>query len=554
MLLLLSAIKRRWPVLTTVVAALYYVVSNYNIQGLDGLRLEPRAQNAQYPPTGYSGPSNWPAAYATGPALPSTTSPTASTWPTGNLPGNMAGPMLPPSSPLASTNPFDQLARSSTGQSAWPSTGGSSVGYSTGYPGTGLPSTAPNAQSSNLPLPGTSLPSGLNGSMSPLQQPGYQLPGTQPSTQVLPPAAGLPGTSPIPAPLQLPGNMNIDALRLPAAKDLLGAGDWNQLLSVGEKLGMLERSREVPATTVNGGAPAAMLPGLGTQGLGSQGLGSQGQGTRDSLRIASFNLNGWGDAQRGNPAITEIIVRMVRQFDLVALQDIRARRDDVLPDLMTQLNATGRKFDFVIGPRVGRGVTEQLAFVFDTERVETDRFQLYSVADPEDMMAREPLVGWFRARQADAAEAFTFSLVNMHIDRDAATTELQALPTLVEAIANDGRGEDDIILLGDFSAAAPQAAFFSLPTVRTLIEGVATNVRGTQLLDNICIPVTSTTEFTGRAGALDFLRQYNLSLEQATSVSEHLPIWAEFSIIEGGRPGQVAGNALPERRFSGAVN
>ncbi len=32
-------------------------------------------------------------------------------------------------------------------------------------------------------------------------------------------------------------------------------------------------------------------------------------------------------------------------------------------------------------------------------------------------------------------------------------------------------------------------------------------------------------------------------------VSEHLPVWAEFSIVEGGRPGQVAGNLLPERNF-----
>ncbi len=271
---------------------------------------------------------------------------------------------------------------------------------------------------------------------------------------------------------------------------------------------------------------------------------------RDTIRIASFNLSGWGDGQRDRPAVTDMLVRLIGQFDVIALQDIRSRRDDLLPNLMIELNRTGRAFDFMIGPRIGRGETrEQLAFVFDTDRIETDRFQLYTVADPEDIMAREPLVGWFRTKGVNEREAFTFSLVNVHIDNDLASAELAALPNLVEAIYNDGRGEDDVILAGELSATAPQSAFFTSGLFRTAIEGVATNTRGSQLLDNIAMPVMGSTEYMGRAGAVDFLRQYNLGLEQALSVSEHLPIWAEFSIIEGGRPGQVAGNVMPERNF-----
>jgi deoxyribonuclease-1-like protein len=37
------------------------------------------------------------------------------------------------------------------------------------------------------------------------------------------------------------------------------------------------------------------------------------------------------------------------------------------------------------------------------------------------------------------------------------------------------------------------------------------------------------------------MREYNLSQKEAELVSDHLPIWAEFSVFEGGRPPEVAG-------------
>jgi endonuclease/exonuclease/phosphatase family metal-dependent hydrolase len=274
---------------------------------------------------------------------------------------------------------------------------------------------------------------------------------------------------------------------------------------------------------------------------------------RNAIRIASFNVQGLGEGRKTGPGPVDLITRLLSQFDVIALQEIRSRQDEVLPELVSRLNSSGRKFDFMIGPRVGRTEQrEQLAFVFDTERVETDRFQLYTVEDPEDLLHREPLVGWFRTVGLPAQEAFTFSLVNVHIDPDMVEAELQALPNLIQAIAADGRGEDDIILAGDFSASAPRLAMLSMGGMRVLLDGIATTTRGTHQLDNIAFPLVNTTEFTGRSGAYDFLRQFNMNLEQAIQVSEHLPIWAEFSIIEGGRPAQVGPAQLGPTQFGPA--
>lgn len=504
--MLLSALRKRWPMLTTAVAALIWLMNNYDIRGLDGLRIEPRSA-VPTQDMGYgSAPFGMPTSFPSGPALPGTMP--ASNYDAGfNYGGQALGQSQSPS----------QLGANSLGANSSPF---GTQGYSTGYPGgvasngAALPSTSPAGNRAGV------LPGGLGN--PPSGDGGYGANGGY--------------------------GLSVDALR-PAVK-ALGGQEWDQLLTVGEKLGMLERSRQaVPsAAPVYQTQSSTTLTGAQQPAVNMQ--------PRDTIRIASFNLSGWGDRNRDIPAVTAMLVRLIGQFDVIALQDIRSKRDDLLPNLMIELNRGGRAFDFMIGPRIGRDdAREQLAFVFDTDRIETDRFQLYTVADPENIVTREPLVGWFRTKQVDAREAFTFSLVNLHIDSSASMAELGALPNLVEAIYHDGRGEDDIILAGDFSAGSMQAPFFTSGLFRCAIDSVATDTRGSQLLDNIALPVMGSTEFMGRAGAIDFLRQYNLGLEQALSVSEHLPIWAEFSVTEGGRPGQVAGNLMPERNFhSGQTN
>ena len=67
-----------------------------------------------------------------------------------------------------------------------------------------------------------------------------------------------------------------------------------------------------------------------------------------------------------------------------------------------------------------------------------------------------------------------------------------------------------------------------------------TNTRGNAQYDNLLFHSQATTEFTGRGGVYDFMRVVNLTLDQALKVSDHLPVWAEFSVYEGGAPGRVS--------------
>jgi deoxyribonuclease-1-like protein len=132
--------------------------------------------------------------------------------------------------------------------------------------------------------------------------------------------------------------------------------------------------------------------------------------------------------------------------------------------------------------------------------------------------------------------------VNIHTDPDEVPQELGVLDDVFMAVRNDGRNEDDIILLGDLNADDRHLGELGqISGIMAVIAGMPTNTRGTAQYDNILFTEQATREFTGRGGVFDFMREYNLSMEQAVQVSDHLPVWAEFSIYEGGQTGRFAG-------------
>ncbi len=260
------------------------------------------------------------------------------------------------------------------------------------------------------------------------------------------------------------------------------------------------------------------------------------------IRIGSFNFGSLSPSKLSKPQATMVIVSLLQEFDLVALQGVQSDRDDLLPILVDKLNATGRKYDFLIGPRVGRVNKLQFAMIFDTERLETDRYQLYTVKDPEDLVEYEPLVGWFRCKGVANKEAFTFSLINVMLDCDLASSEQAMLPSLIEAVQRDGRNEDDWIVAGGIGGSIQRLNFLDRRSVRFAVRDIPTNLEGTQQFDSIFFSSAATAEYTGRSGATDFLRKLNLSMEQAIEVSPFIPVWAEFSTVEGFEPGRVSVN------------
>jgi hypothetical protein len=236
------------------------------------------------------------------------------------------------------------------------------------------------------------------------------------------------------------------------------------------------------------------------------------------------------------------LVDIVQRFDVVAVQNVQAPNQGILVDLTELINGQGRYYGFAVAPHVGREpVSQYSAFLFDRARVEVDPSTVDLVGDPHRRFRREPLLASFRVRGPDPTEAFTFTLVNLHLDPQRAADECSLLYEVFRAVRDDGRGEDDVILLGDLGGDAayfgPRGAAASLTWA---VAAVPSTTRRTRLVDNILFDRQATTEFTGRAGVFDLMRELNLSMQDALEVSRHLPVWAEFGPFEGTWTGPVA--------------
>lgn len=263
--------------------------------------------------------------------------------------------------------------------------------------------------------------------------------------------------------------------------------------------------------------------------------GSSGGRNSGTIRIASFNIQVFGEAKINNRRNADRLAEIIRQFDVVAIQEIRAKAQDFLPTFVDVVNADGSRYDSVIGPRIGRSSSkEQYGFLFDTRRIEIARRGVYTVEDPQDFLHREPLVARFRVRGPTSREAFTFTLINIHTDPDETVDELNVLDDVFRVVQDDGTGEDDVIVLGDLNVDDRKLGQLGqVPGITWVFAGQKTNTRQTHQYDNILFDRRATTEFTGNAGVYDFRREMGLSLEQALELSDHFPVWAEFHAREG---------------------
>jgi deoxyribonuclease-1-like protein len=237
------------------------------------------------------------------------------------------------------------------------------------------------------------------------------------------------------------------------------------------------------------------------------------------------------------------LASIIQNFQVVAIQEIRTQDDYFIDNfLRTYVNQNGHTYNKVIGPRLGRTVSkEQYAFIYDTATIEVNPRNVFTVNDPEDLLHREPLVAQFRVRGPPAQQAFTFVLVDIHTDPDETKSELNAMGKVYQAVRRAVSDEDDIIVLGDLNVDDKHLGELgAIDGIRPVVVNTYTNTRQNAQYDNIIFHGPSTTEFTGRWGVLNYAQQFHLNINQALEVSDHFPVWAEFSAYESTAPGRVA--------------
>jgi deoxyribonuclease-1-like protein len=264
----------------------------------------------------------------------------------------------------------------------------------------------------------------------------------------------------------------------------------------------------------------------------------------DAITICSFNIQVFGESKIAKHEVVDVLAKVVRKFDIVAVQEVRAKSDSVVPQFLSAINADGSRYQFVIGPRLGRTVSkEQYTFIYDSTRIEVDPSSVGTSPNPGDRLHRPPLHARFRVRANPPESGFSFWLVDTHTDPDEVSAEVNALADVFMEMKALRPDEDDVILLGDFNAGPPQfGKIKQIPGVGWAVSGVTTNTRRNKTYDNLVFDQRATTEYTGRWGVLDLQNTFGLSLNKALEVSDHNPVWAAFRPWE---TRQVAGASMP---------
>ncbi len=282
-----------------------------------------------------------------------------------------------------------------------------------------------------------------------------------------------------------------------------------------------------------------------------------GDKSPDTVRVATFNIQHFGDSKSSKPELLAAIAKVISRFDVVAIQEVHGDDAAAIRRLVNLLNASGGRYTATVSVPIGRpnsegkrGYTEAYAFVWDESRIQITQ-PAYVVHDPDDRMFREPMVASFQVQTgaADGRVPFRFTLINAHtspkeVAAGAVGNEMNVLDDVFVSVRQyeyDANREEDFILLGDLNVDTKGLRELGqIPGVVTVAGDMKTNTRLTKTYDHILIDRRMTREYTGRCGVIDLQKEFGISEEEAIQISDHLPLWAEFSAYEMPRFNEVA--------------
>jgi endonuclease/exonuclease/phosphatase family metal-dependent hydrolase len=281
----------------------------------------------------------------------------------------------------------------------------------------------------------------------------------------------------------------------------------------------------------------------------------------DRLLLATWNIANLGLQRRGE-ADYDLLAEIISWFDLVAVQETN---DDLrgLRAIMERLPASRR---MLVSDASGN--RERGAFVYDTRKVTLLEKVGRLAIPPSDLKrikppgARAPFPGFDRGPDMAAFAtrgSFRFLLLNVHLffgsdaqaDIDRRAQETFALARWAELRHNSPYAYvRDIIPLGDFNLPQldPADPIFKaltsrglrLPTEHAISQVGGTSLQGVKRYDQVALFPSETTELR-RIEVFDFDNAVFKDVFAAKTlkqflaytrfhVSDHRPLWAEFSI------------------------
>lgn len=166
--------------------------------------------------------------------------------------------------------------------------------------------------------------------------------------------------------------------------------------------------------------------------------------------IGAFNVRRFGLAKMKDKEVVEVLVKIIRQFDIILIQEVVDTTGKAVQQLLDAVNGESgddsAEYEIVLSPRLGRGnQKEQYAFFYRAGRVEVGEQALYP--DPGDLYMREPFMVQFKLRTV--AGLPSLALLGLHTQPSSAAREIDLLVEVAQWAAST---DSAILILGDLNA------------------------------------------------------------------------------------------------------
>jgi endonuclease/exonuclease/phosphatase family metal-dependent hydrolase len=106
-------------------------------------------------------------------------------------------------------------------------------------------------------------------------------------------------------------------------------------------------------TTIGAGLIAIIIVALAAYAYVS--LDQNQTSETQTTKIATFNIQIFGKTKSDKPEVMAVPTKIVREFDIVLIQEIRDATEQTIPNFIQQINqANGASYSFTESPRLGR--------------------------------------------------------------------------------------------------------------------------------------------------------------------------------------------------------
>jgi len=254
----------------------------------------------------------------------------------------------------------------------------------------------------------------------------------------------------------------------------------------------------------------------------------------ETIKIAAFNIQVFGISKRQKEDVMNVITRIVREFDVILIQEIRDSSEETVPIFLEEINnVEGLKYQYVRSERLGRSTSkEAYAYIYNAVTVKFVDGSDYVYDDVYDVFERAPYIASF------VSGNFDFTIIGIHVKPDDAYSEIGNLTGVVQFVLSENPDEKDTIVMGDFNADGTyfEEADVANPFKSSDFYWVITNEMDTMTKTDysydriVLLESTYNHEYVEEsASVFKFDTEYDIMNQTLIwEVSDHYPIYAEF--------------------------